>query len=91
MGALIRFTLSGPGWWVNLMNELHLRLQREVAAGKLKLPLTITDDATDGQFLYVEMKLDGDFDAKGTGLTQDMFPGFAATIFSDGKKYPLKI
>jgi hypothetical protein len=90
MGALVKFTLSGPKWWVDTVNELFLRFQKAVAEGKLELPLMVTDDATDGQILHVAMDKDGNFNAMASDtLTQSTFPP-DATIFSGGKKYPLK-
>ena len=90
MGALVKFTLSGPKWWADMVNELFLRFQKAVAEGNLELPLTVTDDATDGQILYVAMDKDANFNAMGSlTLMQSTFPP-DATIFSGGKKYPLK-
>jgi hypothetical protein len=90
MGNSVNFSLYGPQWWVDAVGDFRLRLENSVAAGKLKLPLTVTDDATDGAFLYIRMDTQGNFEAKGNpALTQATLP-LAATIFSaDGKKYPL--
>ena len=90
MGDRSSYTLSGPKWWADMVNELFLRLQREVAEDKLKLPLMVTDDATDGQLLYVAMDENGNFDAKSYGLTQNMFP-LPATVTDSGGHHPLTI
>jgi hypothetical protein len=89
MGDAVKFTLYGPQWWVDAVGDFRLRLEKAIAARKLKLPLTVTDDATDGAILYITMDTKGNFDAKGSPtLTQTSFP-LAATIFSDGEKYSL--
>jgi predicted RecA/RadA family phage recombinase len=89
MAAEAKFTINGPQWWVDAIVDFRSRLERAVAEGKLKLPLTVTDDATDGAILYLKMDTEGNFEAKGSPTLTQTSVALAATILSDGKKHPL--
>ncbi len=90
MGAVVNLRFVGPGWWLDMIGQLRLRLQKEVAEGRLTPPLTVTDDATDGGLLHVTMDGDGNFNAQGNGLTQRSFP-LATTIRDASGSHPLTI
>jgi hypothetical protein len=90
MGDIVNLRIAGPGWWLDMIGVLRLRLRKEVAEGGLRLPLTVTDDATDGGLLHVTMDVNGNFSAQGNGLTPASFPLAATIIDSDGP-HPLTI
>jgi hypothetical protein len=90
MGAVVNLRFVGPEWWLDMIGQLRLRLQKEVVEGRLTLPLTVTDDATDGGLLHVTMERDGNFNAQGNGLTPSSFP-LAATIRDAGGSHSLRI
>ncbi len=91
MGEFVRLTISGPQWWVDRMGALRLYFQREVAAGRLTLPLELTDDATDGALLHVTMNANESFNAQWSGSMDSPFPNLPVTIRDVGGAHPLTV
>ncbi len=91
MGDVVNFRLVGPDWWLNMVGEFRLRLQKEVAEGGLTLPLTVTDDVTDGARFYVAVDVRGNFSAMAPPtLMPTAFP-LTVTIRDAGGPHPLTI